>query len=66
MTEVLIPPSPSPANSSTALMTLGLGGKQEEAFGPLVTPRGGRQTRRALVGGNQTNKEAMAPASQVC
>ena len=60
MTEVLIPPSPSPANSSTALMTLGLGSKQE------VTLRGGRQTRRALVGGNQTNKEAMAPASQAC
>lgn len=47
LTEVLIP-SPSPANSSTALMTLGLGSKQEMAFGPIgYSSRGQANKARA-------------------
>lgn len=51
LTEVLIP-SPSSANSSTALMTLGLGSKLEEAFGPTdYSSRGlGKQGACWLVG----------------
>ena len=44
MTQVLIP-SPTFTNSSTALMTLGLGSKLEEAFGPIGYSSMGRANK---------------------
>ena len=43
---------------------LGLATNQRRPLTPLVMPRGGRPTRRVLVGGNQTSEEAVAQPSQ--